>query len=788
MITPNLVISDGAHPEAGADPIELSLAIEGMTCASCVNRIERFLNKTDGVVEASVNLATERATVRFDPATADRADLVGAVEAAGYDVRPDPVASAAETSGVAPATDEAEIARAREQRELGIKAVVALVVAGAIMVLMVIADRLGLAPEDVNRLAILPASFVMFWAGGRFLRKAWKGAQHRTVSMETLVAIGTLAAWSYSTVVTLWPELVVSVGIEPFTYYETAAVIIGLVLVGRWLEARAKSQTAGAVKALMGLQAKTARVVRDGLEVDVPIEDVRTGDLIRVRPGEKIAVDGIVTEGVSAVDEAMITGESMPVTKHPDDQVIGATLNTSGSLVYRATNVGSDTVLAQIVRMVQEAQGSKAPIQRLVDLISSRFVPLVLILAAITFVAWFALGPQPSLTFALVSTITVLIIACPCAMGLATPTAIMVGTGKAAETGILIRGGAALEQAGKVDTVIFDKTGTLTLGKPTVADVIAVGSCTQDELLGLAAAVERGSEHPLAAAVAAEAQRRGIDVVSAQDFVSETGLGVTARVEGAPVVVGNRRYVAGLGIETDSIESAADELASRGRTVVYVARDGRLAGVVGISDPVRAEAAEAVRELKAMGIEPWLVSGDNRTVAQAVAAQVGIEHVLAEVLPGGKSEKVAELQAQGRTVAMVGDGINDAPALASADVGVAIGTGADVAIEASDVTLVGGDPRLVVSAIQLSRQTMHVIRQNLFWAFGYNAVLIPVAMGALYPIWGITIDPALAAGAMAFSSVSVVLNSLRLRRYDARPGAGSADRQVATPAQATSPS
>jgi Cu+-exporting ATPase len=389
----------------------MSLDIEGMTCASCVNRIERFLSRTDGVVTASVNLATERATVVFDPAMAGRADLVGAVEAAGYDVRPDPVVSAAGAGTVAPGTDEAEIARAREQRDLGIKAVVALVVAGVIMALMLAADRLGLSLEDVNRVAILPASVVMFWAGGGFLRKAWNGAQHRTVSMETLVAIGTLAAWSYSTVVTLWPELVVSVGIEPFTYFETAAVIIGLVLLGRWLEARAKSQTAGAVKALMGLQAKTARVLRDGVEVDVPIEDVRPGDLIRVRPGEKIAVDCIVTEGVSAVDEAMLTGESMPVTKHPDDQVIGATLNTSGSLVYRATNVGSDTVLAQIVRMVQAAQGSKAPIQRLVDLISSRFVPMVLILAAITFATWFVLGPPPSLTFALESTITVLVIA-----------------------------------------------------------------------------------------------------------------------------------------------------------------------------------------------------------------------------------------------------------------------------------------------------------------------------------------------------------------------------------------
>jgi P-type Cu+ transporter len=780
-------VTDASGGPAGTAnaPIELSLAIEGMTCASCVNRIERFLDRTDGVVEASVNLATERATVRFDPATAGRADLVAAVEAAGYDVRPEPAAVVADDRVVMSA-DDADVARAREQRDLGIKAIVALAVAGGIMALMLAAHQLSLAPQDVNRLAILPATFVMFWAGGGFIRKAWKGAQHHTVSMETLVAIGTLAAWSYSTVVTLWPELVVGAGIEPFTYYETAAVIIGLVLLGRWLEARAKSQTAGAVKALMGLQARTARVLRDGVEVDVPIEDVRPGDLVRVRAGEKIAVDGVVVEGISAVDEAMLTGESMPVTKHPDDEVIGATLNTSGSLVYRATNVGSDTVLAQIIRMVQEAQGSKAPIQRLVDLISSRFVPLVLMLAAVTFAAWLLLGPEPSLTFALVSTISVLIIACPCAMGLATPTAIMVGTGKAAETGILIRGGAALEQAGKVDTVIFDKTGTLTLGKPAVADIITLEARTDAEVLGWAAAVEYGSEHPLATAITAEATRRDITVASAEAFESDTGLGVRAQVGDAEVAVGNQRYLDGLGIDTGQLHADVNELAARGRTVVYVAQDGRLAGIIGISDPVRAEAAEAVRGLRGMGIEAWLVTGDSRIVADAVAAQVGIENVLAEVLPGGKSEKVAALQAAGRTVAMVGDGINDAPALAGADVGVAIGTGADVAIEASDVTLVGGDPRLVVSAIALSRQTMRIIRQNLFWAFGYNAILIPVAMGVLYPFWGITIDPALAAGAMAFSSVSVVLNSLRLRRYDARPGAGGARPRLAQRPEAVS--
>jgi Cu+-exporting ATPase len=766
-------------------PIELSLPIEGMTCASCVNRIERFLNKTDGVIEASVNLATEHATVRFDPSEAGRAELVGAIEAAGYDVRV--VASAAGPGQATSEVDDGSAARAREQRELGIKAIVSVAVAAGIFVLVMAAERLGLAPQDVNRLAMLPATFIMFWAGGDFIRRAWKGARHRTVSMDTLVAIGTMAAWSYSVIVTLWPELVLSVGIEPFTYYETAAVIIGLVLTGRWLEARAKSQTAGAVKALVGLQARTARLVRDGVETDVPIEDVVAGDLIRVRPGEKVAVDGVVTEGISAIDESMLTGESMPVTKSVGDDVIGATLNTTGGLVFRATHVGTDTVLAQIVRMVQEAQGSKAPIQRLVDLVSSRFVPLVLGLASVTFVAWFLFGPQPSMTFALVSTITVLIVACPCAMGLATPTAIMVGTGKAAETGILIRGGAALEQAGKTDTVIFDKTGTLTLGRPSVTDIVTADGFSDSNLLALAAAAERGSEHPLGSAIVNEAGRRGLKVADVDAFDSDIGLGVRATIEDVVVAVGNRRHLASLGIDTSALEARADEMAASAQTVVFVAQGQSAVGLIAISDPVKAEAAEAVRELKEAGIESWLITGDSRVVAEAVARQVGIENVLAEVLPGGKAERVSQLQAEGKHVAMVGDGINDAPALAGADVGVAIGTGADVAIEASDVTLIGGDPRLVVSAIKLSRQTMRIIRQNLFWAFGYNVILIPVAMGVLYPFFGILIDPALAAGAMAFSSVSVVLNSLRLRRYDARPGSGFRQSQVVA-AETTSPS
>jgi Cu+-exporting ATPase len=762
-------------------PIELTLPIEGMTCASCVNRIERFLRRTDGVAEASVNLATERATVRFDPAVAGRAELVKAIEAAGYEVRPERADGAAAATGLTDETDAESLERARELRDLGIRAVVSIAVAVGIMAVMFWPGGVGLPMEDVNKLILWPATFVQFWAGGLFIRRAWSAARHRTVTMDTLVAVGTLAAWGYSVVVTLWPMLVMQAGIEPQTYFDSSAIIVGLILAGRWLEARARSQTAGAVRALVGLQARTARLVRDGGEVDVPIEAVVPGDLVRVRPGEKVPVDGIVTDGASVVDESMLTGESMPVTKAAGDEVIGATLNTTGSFVFRATRVGRDSVLGQIVRMVQAAQGSKAPIQRLADSVSARFVPLVMALAALTFAAWIVFGPEPQLTFALVSAITVLIIACPCAMGLATPTAIMVGTGKAAEAGILIRGGEALEAAGRVDTVVFDKTGTLTRGVPSVAAVVPVAGMTEADLLAIAAAAERGSEHPLAAAIGAAAADRALVPPDVTAFESITGGGVRATVAGTEVLVGSARLMAEAGIDLSPVAEAATAMAAAGRTPVLVAGGARIVGVIGVSDPVKAEAAAAVRALRDRGIEVWLVTGDSRAVADAVARQVGIDHVAAEVLPGGKQARILELQARGRRVAMVGDGINDAPALAQADLGVAIGTGTDVAIEASDVTLVGGDPRLVTSAIDLSRRTVRIIRQNLFWAFAYNVLLIPVAMGILYPFLGILLDPALAAAAMAFSSVSVVLNSLRLRRGDARPGAGgrSAERRAA---------
>ncbi len=793
---------------AAAEPIEVTLPIEGMTCASCVNRIERFLKKTDGVQEASVNLATERATIRFLPTIAGRAELVAAIEAAGYEVRGSAVDSVGASSDASagalvdePTAEDLE--RAHERRELGIQSLVSLVVSGSIMLLM-FWPGLPWAMTDLDKAVLWPATFIQFWAGGRFYRAAWRALRHGSATMDTLVAVGTSAAWAYSVFVTMYPDVVMRAGIRPDTYFDSSTIIVGLILLGRWLEARAKGQTVGAVKALIGLQAKSARVVRGDAEVDIPLEQVQAGDLVRVRPGEKVPVDGIVVSGSSAVDQSMLTGEALPVEKGAGDEVIGATLNTTGSFVFRATRVGRDTALAQIVRMVQSAQGSKAPIQRMADRISAYFVPFVLATGALTFALWMLAGPEPKLTLALTAFIAVVVIACPCAMGLATPTAIMVAAGKGAEAGVLFRGGEALEQAHRVDAIVLDKTGTLTLGRPAVTSIVPARGTTVHDLLDLAGSAERQSEHPLASAIVAAADADGLGRLRVEGFEALAGNGVDAIVEGRRVLAGNVRLMEARGVDVTPLESVAAEEAASGRTPVYVAigidaddageshpdaperaetspvgqgqtdngTPMHLAGLLVISDPVKAEAAAAVRGLADQGIEAWMVTGDRRATAEAVARQVGIppERVLAEVLPGEKAAKVAELQSLGRRVAMVGDGINDAPALAQADLGIAIGTGADVAIEASDVTLVGGDPRGIASAIALSRRTISVIRQNLAWAFGYNVVLIPIAMGLLYPFTGTTLSPALAAGAMALSSVSVVTNSLRLRGFDARPG------------------
>jgi Cu+-exporting ATPase len=667
------------------------------------------------------------------------------------------------------------------------KVAVSLAVSAVLMLLMywptsILGDRPGDSMEDLFLPMFLLATPVQFWAGWQFYRQAWAAGRHGHANMSTLVALGTTAAYGYSVFVTFWTDRVMDAGLEPEVYYESATVIIGLILLGRLLEARAKSQTGSAIRQLLDLAPKTARVVRDGGDVEVAVADLQVGDLIRVRPGEKVAVDGVVVDGSSAVDESMLTGESMPGEKAVGDEVIGATLNTTGSFTFRAKRVGKETALAQIVRLVSEAQGSKAPIQRLADTISSYFVPVVIALAAVTFGIWWAVGPDPSFSYALKAAIAVLIIACPCAMGLATPTAVIVGTGEGARHGVLIKGGEALELAHKVRAVVLDKTGTITRGKPALTDVIPADGFSRNEVLRLASSAEQGSEHPLAAAIVTAGKEAGLSIVLASEFRAVAGHGVEATVDGFKVLIGNRALMVDRGIGVEPLSAQFERLAGEGKTAMFVVVDGQPMAIIAVADTVRPESAQAVAQLQAMGLETWMLTGDNKLTATAVALEVGIapERVFANVLPGDKAAKVKELQQRGLAVAMVGDGINDAPALAQADLGIAIGTGADVAIEASDVTLVGGDPRGVVTAIALSRKTLTTISQNLFWAFGYNVVLIPVAMGVLYPLTGHLLNPALAAGAMALSSVSVVTNSLRLRGFEA-PYA----EQASSPAETT---
>ena len=690
---------------------------------------------------------------------------------AGYDVRSKPSGAAdAVPLSLADELSQDDIDRARDARTLLIKAAVSIATAVAIMIVM-FAPQTTIPLAELNRLVLLPATFIQVWGGGRFYRAAWRAARHGTTNMDTLVAIGTTAAWGYSVVVTLWPTVVTAAGIEPVSYFDSSTIIIGLVLLGRWLEARARVRTTGAIRHLVGLSPTTARLVEGDTDREIALESVQVGALLRVRPGEKIPVDGSVVDGGSAIDASMLTGEPMPVEVGPGDEVIGATVNTTGTFVMRATRVGRDTALARIVELVKRAQGSKAPIQRQADRIAEIFVPLVLVVAAATFGIWLLAGPEPNLTLALTAFISVLVIACPCAMGLATPTAIMVGTGRGAEAGILIRGGEALETAQRVTAVVLDKTGTLTLGRPVVLDVEAAPGHTVAAVLDAAGALEKGSEHPLGSAILARAREDELGFGAVTGFGAIPGGGIEGTVSTAEgprqVLIGSGRLVGERGIDTDTFSSAWTAASAAGHTVAFVAIDGRAAGLITFGDPVKATAKGAVRALAEAGTEVWLVTGDGRGTAEVVARQIGIpsERVVADARPEDKAAAIERLQANGLIVAMVGDGINDALAIAHADLGIAIGGGADVAIEASDITIVGGDPRAVADAIDLSRATMSVIRQNLFWAFAYNVVLIPVAMGVLYPAFGIVLNPALAAGAMALSSVSVVLNSLRLRGF-----------------------
>ncbi len=710
-------------------------------------------------------MGNDRVTARYDPSRISPDKMQKAIESAGYKVRRRSQPGSVETE-VREST-----AKTSERRELSRRLIIA-----AILTLPVF---FAVMAHDLFNVTWIPSVMlnhwfqlgfitpVMFYCGWPIHRTGWLTVSHRTADMNTLIAVGTTAAYVYSFIVTVAP------GILPENlrqvYFESVGVIITLILFGRLIEAIAKGGTGEAIRKLIGLQARTARVVREGKEQDIPIEQVQVGDIIIVRPGEKVPVDGEIIEGRSTLDESMVTGESLPATRDKGDSVIGATINQTGAFRFRATKVGQDTMLAQIIQLVEQAQGSKAPIQRVADLVASRFVPGVIFIAIITFIAWFNFGPAPAFTFSLVNAVAVLIIACPCAMGLATPLSIMVGTGKAAQNGILIRSAEALETAHKLQILVLDKTGTITKGKPSLTDVVPVDGISADELLKLAASAERSSEHPLGQAIIQGARDKGLNLTAPGEFESYTGRGIKVAVDGRQVLVGTRHLLEANGIETAALEKEAERLAAEGKTSIYAAVDGRPAGIIAVADTVKEESAAAIAALKRLGIDVVMITGDNRHTAAAIARQVGIERVLAEVLPRDKALEIKRLQAENKLVGMVGDGINDAPALAQADIGIAIGTGTDIAIESSDITLISGELKGVVTAITLSRAAMRNIRQNLTWAFIYNVIGIPIAAGALYPAFGILLSPMIGAAAMAFSSLSVVTNANRLRTYKAPP-------------------
>ncbi len=788
-------------PADSAAPEQVVLSVGGMTCAACSSRVQRTLGKTPGVFDANVNLMMANATIAFDPAVITPDALMEVVRKTGYDAE----LPQADQSAIA-AQEEREAEQEAEYRTLRGKAI-ASAIAGAVA--MVMSMPLMRAPEHMHTdtvadpfmrwamesmtpalervapwLYVVPHAvitwgllaltlWVMLWAGRHFFTRAWAAFTHRAADMNTLVAVGTGAAFVYSLAATLVPNLFIAAGVMPDVYYEAVIIIIAFILTGNAFEARAKQRTSRALKALSQLQPGTARVERDGTERDLPIEQVQRGDVVIVRPGERVPVDGELVSGSSAVDESMLTGESMPVTKQAGDRAIGGTINGTGSFRLRATTLGRDSVLAQLVQLMRDAQGSRAPMQRLADRISAIFVPIVLSLAIITFATWFvsvhvnggSVGESAMRGFA--TAVSVLIIACPCAMGLAVPTAVMVATGRGAELGVLIKGGEALQRAGDVTTVVLDKTGTVTEGRPSVTDIVLVPHSTQgeDDLLRVAASLERASEHPLAAAIVRFAEARGLTLTHPETFESTTGQGVHGVVDGRAVLIGNAALLSAWSIDGSSLEAHAERFAAEAKTPMYVAVDGALAGVFAVADPIRDSSRRAITQLRSLGLDVVMLTGDNAVTAHAVARAAGIERVVAGVLPSGKVAEVERLQQLGQVVAMVGDGVNDAPALARADVGIAIGTGTDIAVEAADLALMRGDLLGVVDAITLSRRTMRTMRQNLFWAFGYNTLGIPIAAGVLFPFTGLLLSPMLASAAMAFSSVSVVSNSLRLRGF-----------------------
>ncbi|MFM9996919.1 MAG: heavy metal translocating P-type ATPase [Phycisphaerales bacterium] len=774
---------DPSEPTTGA-PRRADFPIGGMTCAACAGRIEKRLGRQPGVSAAHVNFATKIATVRYDPATTEPATLARVVEEIGYSaIVPD---SSATGGGPRARADHGEHAAHLTIDETEARGLLTRTVVGAVLSIPVLVIAMAHGTVEafntpwINWVQLALTTPVLFWCGSRFFRSAWKGLRHGSANMDTLVALGTGAAYLASLIATVRPEFIAGLsgaaahtatadggapGIVP-VYYEAASVIIVLILLGKLLEARATGRTTAAITRLIGLQPRTARVVRGGAEHDVPVEGVAVGDLLLVRPGETVPVDGQVESGQSAVDESMLTGESLPVDKGLGEQVFGATMNTTGVLRVRAIRVGEDTALSRIVRLVREAQGSKAPLARLADRVSGVFVPVVIVVAAVTFAAWWVASPADTrLSLSLMTAVSVLIIACPCALGLATPTAIMVGTGRGAERGILIRSGAALEAAHRLTVVVLDKTGTITEGKPALTDLnLPPGAVlTEPAMLCAAASAEKSSEHPLARAIVRAATERGLPLAEPTTFRALIGRGVEATIDGHAVLVGTAALLTDRGVAV-TLAARAAELASLGRTPMFVAIDGREAGLLGVADTIKPGSKGAIARLRAMGLRVVMMTGDNRRTADAVGAEVGVDQVFAEVLPEGKAERVAALRAEGHVVGMVGDGINDAPALAGADVGISLGTGTDAAIESSDITLIRGDLRAVPEAIALSRATMRTIRGNLFWAFAYNVLSIPIAAGVLYPFTGWLLSPMIASATMALSSVSVVLNSLRLRR------------------------
>ncbi|MBU9724068.1 MULTISPECIES: heavy metal translocating P-type ATPase [Bacillaceae] len=735
-------------------------SVKGMTCASCVNRVEKVIKKVEGVENATVNLASNQAQVEVNDPVFDTQKIVDKVTKLGYET------TLLEASNQEADEDEQEKEITKLKRDFTFATIVTtIVLIGSIPHMM---PGWGTwVPGFLSNafFLLLLTTYVQLVPGWRFYSNSYKVLRNKSADMNVLVAMGTTSAWLYSGAMTLFPDTLTSMGFPYQLYYDVTTVITTLILLGRYFEAKAKGKSSTAIKKLMSLQAKTARVLREGEELDIPIDQVALGDEIIVRPGERIPVDGIILKGSSTVDESMLTGESIPVEKNVDDQVIGATINKSGSFRFKATKVGKETALAQIIRLVNEAQGSKAPIQRIVDVISAYFVPAVVIIATLSAVIWYFIGPEPPFIFALTTFIAVLIIACPCALGLATPTAIMVGTEKGAENGVLIKDASSLEKAHKTTTVVLDKTGTITEGKPKLTNIVNLGSHSEDELLSMAASVETASEHPLGEAIVQAAKGKGLKLAEPDSFNSITGHGIEAVLEGRSVLIGNLKLMSERNIKLEGVNVEAEKLANDGKTPMYISVEGVIEGILAVADTVKKDSIKAVEEMKKLGIEVVMITGDHYKTAEAIARQTGVDRFIAEVLPEDKAKEVKQLQNEGKVVAMVGDGINDAPALAQADVGVAIGTGTDVAMETANITLMRGDIMSVVTALRLSKATMRMIWQNLGWAFGYNIILIPVAAGMLYPFFGILLNPMLAGAAMAFSSVSVVLNTLRLRKF-----------------------